>query len=68
MTRSRNMRPPKLRKCVNCGRTAYRTPASPCRKWDPTLKKNAFCGIMNVVKDENRNITNLGEWKNGQES
>lgn len=68
MTRSRDMKTAKKRKCNNCGRVAYRKPASNCLKWDKSKQKNVWCGTMRVIVAGKRNISKLGEWKDGQES
>lgn len=62
---ARDGMPKKLRKCNNCGREAMRRTNGHCKRWDRTLKKNVYCGSMNVVKKGTPNIWNMEDGING---
>ena len=36
-----------------------------CKRWDKDLKKNIYCGSMNVVKEGKRNTWNMEDGRNG---
>ena len=62
---ARDGMPKKLRKCNNCGREAMRRTNGHCKRWDKELKKNVYCGSMNVVKKGTPNKWNMEDGING---